>query len=203
MFLLLKSGIKKSCFKINAKYLTIKGLAKWREERGLLDSKEKWVNYLNMLKIKIRIFNGFCIHITSHQVQFQKISQKCHFGNLGAGADWPNLGSLQTPQGHRGPPEAPAELHWTGARVVSIGPGDNRGHLPAAGDDVAGEEEEDDATEVRRDSWVRRSWLGPEMRGQPPVNSSRGTGPGLTPIPTLTSPRRRRISCRDEPRRRM
>lgn len=92
----------------------------------------------------------------SHQVQFHKIPPN-HFGNLGAGADWPNLGSLQTPQGHRVPPGAPAGLHCTGARELSIGPGDNSGHLPPVGDDVAAEDEEEDVMEVRRDSWVRRS----------------------------------------------
>lgn len=75
--------------------------------------------------------------------------------------EWLNLGSLQTPQGHRGPPEAPAELHCTGASEASMGPGDKRGHLAAEDDEVEEEEEEEaeeeDAAEVRRDSWVRRS----------------------------------------------
>lgn len=85
-----------------------------------------------------------------------KSSSRCHFGNLGAGVEWLNLGSLQTPQGHMGPPEAPAELHCTGASEASMGPGDNREHL-AAEDDEVEEEEEEEAAEVRRDSWVRRS----------------------------------------------
>lgn len=69
--------------------------------------------------------------------------------------EWLNLGSLHTPQGHRGPPEAPAELHCTGASEASMGPGDNSEHL--APEDVEVEEEEEEAAEVRRDSWVRRS----------------------------------------------
>lgn len=69
--------------------------------------------------------------------------------------EWLNLGSLHTPQGHMGPPEAPAELHCTGASEASMGPGDNREHL--APEDVDAEEVEEEAAEVRRDSWVRRS----------------------------------------------
>lgn len=68
--------------------------------------------------------------------------------------EWLNLGSLQTPQEHRGPPEAPAEPQCTGASAASMGPGDSRGHL-AADDDGADEEEE--AAELRSDSWVRSS----------------------------------------------
>lgn len=70
--------------------------------------------------------------------------------------EWLYLGSLQTPQGHRVPPEAPAELHCTGASNVSIGPVENKGHLAAVDDDEEDEEEDDgeeeEATEVRRDS---------------------------------------------------
>lgn len=143
----------------------------------------------------------------SSKVQKGKNASRSHFGNLGAGVEWLNLGSLQTPQGHRGPPEAPAELHCTGAREASMGPEDSSAHLAAEEDEVEEEEEEEaegeEAEEVRRDSWLRRSWPGPEMRGHPPVSSSRGTGPVFTPIPTLTSPSRRRISCSEEPRSRM
>lgn len=84
---------------------------------------------------------------------------KCHFGNLGARVEWLNLGSLQTPQGHRDPPEAPAELHCMGASGASMGPGESMGHLaPADDEEVEGDDdEEEEAAEERRDSWVRRS----------------------------------------------
>lgn len=71
--------------------------------------------------------------------------------------EWLNLGSLQIPQGHRGPSEAPAELHCTGAKEVSKGPGENSGHLAAEDDVVEEDKEEEVVAEVRRDSWVRRS----------------------------------------------
>lgn len=79
----------------------------------------------------------------------------CYFGNLGAALDWLNLGSLQTPQGQRAPPAPPAELH-TGTSEASMGPGETREHL-AVEDDKAEGEDDDEAAEDTRDSWVRRS----------------------------------------------
>lgn len=84
------------------------------------------------------------------QLDFQ-MGLRSHFENLEAGLEWLNLGSLHTAQGHRDPPEAPAELHCTGVSEVSMGSGESRGHL--AGEDEV--EEEEEAAEVSRDSWER------------------------------------------------
>lgn len=113
-------------------------------------------------------------------------SKSCwnHFGKRVAGLTCTTRGVRHTPHWHTRFSNILPDPHAKGSSWVPWG---RKGHFTAPICCSGGES---------------RSCPGPLRNGHPPVSSRRGTVP-LTPIPMLTSPSRRLISCKEEPRSRM